>query len=61
MPTNGGLIGKETHIKKVASNVTNTFNSSGILNSSAKNNLNLELSNIPAIPTPLCGERPENF
>ena len=22
MPTNGGLIGKETHIKKVASNVT---------------------------------------
>ena len=33
MPTNGGLIGKETHIKKVASNVTTTFNSSGILNS----------------------------
>ena len=33
MPTNGGLIGKETHIKKVASNVTTTFNSSRILNS----------------------------
>ena len=33
----------------------------GTFNSKDKNNLNLELSNIPAIPTTLLAGKPENF